>query len=186
MTDIIELKTARLKLRQWCENDLPAFAEMNADPKVMAFYPNTLSALESDALAERLSTLLTEQSWGMWAVEKSEDNSFIGFVGLHKPSYELPVSPCVEIGWRLARGEWGKGYATEAAKAAQTFAFSELKLLTLYSFTSVINRRSQSVMKHLHMRDTEQNFDHPMLPAQSPLREHVLYKIDCDSWRQLK
>jgi len=174
---IIELKTERLLLRQWQPSDLALFSAMNADPLVMNYYPSTLSPNESNALAQRFTALINKQSWGMWAVEILEQQEFIGFVGLHKPQYPLPVTDCTEIGWRLAQPHWGKGYATEAAKTALQFAFETLSLNEVYSFTSVINYRSQAVMQRLKMNNTHIRFNHPMLPKGHTLSEHILYEI---------
>jgi len=174
---IIELKTERLLLRQWQPSDLPLFATMNADTLVMEYYPKTLSRNESNALAQRFTTLISKKSWGMWAVEILEQQEFIGFVGLHQPQYPLPITDCTEIGWRLAQPHWGNGYATEAAKTVLQFAFETLELNEVYSFTSAINQRSQAVMQRLKMHNTHIHFNHPMLPKGHILSEHVLYKI---------
>ncbi|MEE8379956.1 MAG: GNAT family N-acetyltransferase [Gammaproteobacteria bacterium] len=178
MTEIIELKTERLRLRQWKQEDFPAFAMLNADPEVMRYYPDTLNEEESNDMAQRFESLLAYRGWGFWVVEKLDDKKFMGFVGLHEPTYDLPVTPCVEIGWRLARKYWGYGYATEAAKASLMVAFENLDLPEVYSFTSVLNKKSQAVMERLEMVNMKQNFEHPMIPGNSPLREHVLYRID--------
>lgn len=175
---IAELKTKRLILRQWHDEDLIPFAALNADSKVMEYYPNTLSESESNAMAKTIKELIEKKGWGLWAVEVQETKEFIGFVGLHEPSYNLSVTPCVEIGWRLASSYWGKGYASEAASIVLEFAFSDLKLKEVYSFTSVINKKSEAVMMRLGMKNGHQNFEHPMLPKGDPLREHVLYKIE--------
>lgn len=182
MNKIIEIEPARLKLRQWRKGDLPGFARLNADPIVMKYYPSVLQPEESSAMASKLEALITEKGWGFWAVELKNGNEFIGFVGLHEPNYDLPVTPCVEIGWRLAQQYWGHGYATEAGKAALALAFGELNLTEVYSFTSVQNRKSQAVMERLGMYNTGGNFAHPMIPENNPLREHVLYKIDKQIW----
>ena len=179
---IHSLKTERLLLRAWKPEDYPYFAQLNADPKVMEYYPETLSEDESNNMADKIQSLLLERSWGFWAVELIDKKQFIGFVGLHKPSYDLPVTPCVEIGWRLAKEYWGKGYATEAAQEALKFAFKELKLNEVYSFTSVTNKRSWSVMERLGMQNTHCNFEHPIIPEGNPLREHVLYKVTVTQW----
>lgn len=173
----MNIKTERLLLRQWKEPDFKAFAAMNADPDVMEFYPDILSTEESLKMAMALQDLISQKGWGLWAVERLSDHCFLGFVGLHEPTYDLPVTPCVEIGWRLSKESWGKGYATEAAKAALDFAFNELQLEQVYSFTSVTNTRSISVMERIGMTNTNENFDHPILPEGHSLREHVLYKI---------
>lgn len=173
----MELKTERLLLRQWKEDDFEVFATMNTDPDVMEFYPDIQSSEESFSMAQTFQNLISHKGWGFWAVERLSDNSFIGFVGLHEPTYDLPVTPCVEIGWRLSRESWGNGYATEAAQAALNFAFNELKLEQVYSFTSVANIRSRSVMEKIGMKNTNANFDHPIIPKGHILSEHVLYKI---------
>ena len=182
MTEIVELETRRLFLREWKKGDLKKFSELNLDPEVMEYLPEISSKEESNELADRIISRLSENGWGFWAIEIKRDHSFIGFVVLNEPKYELPVKPCVEIGWRLAREYWGNGYATEAGKAALEFAFNNLDVNEVYSFTSIANKRSQAVMERLHLVDTHSNFDHPSIPFDSQYREHVLYKIDKESW----
>ena len=182
MTEIIEIQTERLCLRQWRKEDRPVFARLNADPVVMEYYPNILTTEESNNMAQILESLITERGWGFWAVELINEKSFIGFVGLHKPTYDLPMTPCVEIGWRLAKEYWHKGYATEAAEASLDVAFKQLALPEVVSFASVSNKKSQAVMSRLNMVDTSNNFEHPIIPENNPLREHVLYKINKKSW----
>jgi len=177
-----KLITERLVLRQWQESDYMPFSRMNADPVVMEYYPSTLSEDESNAMADKLKGLISEQSWGFWAIETKNEKEFIGFVGLHKPTYDLPVSPCIEVGWRLAKEYWGRGYATEAAKESLRFAFEELDIGEVYSFASVSNKKSRSVMERLSMSDTRNNFEHPIIPEGHSLREHVLYKITKKQW----
>ncbi len=184
MTEIIELKTGRLRLRQWKQEDYPAFAKLNADPEVMKYYPEMLNEKDSNDMAQRFEALLAYRGWGFWVVEKLDEKKFMGFVGLHEPTYDLPITPCVEIGWRLAKEYWGYGYASEAAKASLAVAFKKLDLPEVYSFTSVLNKKSQAVMEKLGMVNMKQNFDHPMIPKDSPLREHVLYKIDKQGWME--
>lgn len=177
MSKIIEIRTDRLLLRQWCHDDYTLFATLNSDAEVMRYFPSRLNRKESDALASRIEALIAERGWGFWAVELIAQNSFIGFVGLHKTTYEIPVTPCIEIGWRLAQEYWGNGYATEAARASLDVAFTKLNIETIYSFTAVSNVKSRAVMEELNMVNMQRNFDHPMVPQDSPLREHVLYKI---------
>ena len=178
MKHITEIQTERLLLRQWVNDDLEPFAKINADTDVMEYYPDVFTRQQSDVMAAKLINWIEQRGWGFWAVELLEQEQFIGFVGLHEPTYELPVTPCVEIGWRLAKEHWGKGYATEAAKASLEFAFKQLNLDQVYSFATVSNWKSRSVMERLNMINTESNFDHPMIPQHSPLLEHVLYKIE--------
>lgn len=169
-------------LRQWRDSDRQPFAEMNADPKVMEFYPGTLDRTRSDALADRIQSLIIERGWGFWALQLKCDDRFIGFTGLHIPSPSLPFCPCVEIGWRLARPYWGLGYATEAANAALRIAFDSLRLEEVVSFTALSNRRSRAVMERLGMIDTGENFMHPDVPEDSGLKEHCLYRVRRQGW----
>ena len=142
----------------------------------MEHFPATLSREDSDALAERIEAGFDEHGFGLWAVEA--DGEFIGFTGLSVPRFTAPFTPCVEIGWRLARSAWGRGYATEAARASLEDGFGRAGLTEVISFTAVQNVRSQAVMGRLGMtHDPADDFDHPALPAGHPLRRHVLYRI---------
>lgn len=170
--------TARLQLRQWRKTDLPKFAALNADPEVMEFMTTMLSRSESDALAARIRDHIASSGWGLWAVEVLGGAPFIGFVGLSQPEFDAHFTPSTEVGWRLAREHWGRGYATEAAVAACVFAFNQLNLSEVVSFTSVANVRSRRVMARLEMKhDPDDDFDHPGFPAGHPLRRHVLYRL---------
>ncbi len=183
---INDLNSPRLLLRQWRPEDQTIFARMNADTDVMRYYPACLTILQSNHLAQKLATLIEKRGWGLWALELKESGEFIGFSGLHQPEADLPFNPCVEIGWRLAKEYWGKGYATEAAQVALEFAFNNLGLSEVISFTSKQNSRSSSVMQRLSMINTQQNFQHPGIKEGQPLREHVLYKITRQQWQDLK
>ncbi len=175
MAELIEFDTERLRLRQWCAADREPFAALNADPKVMEFYPTPLDRAESDAMAIRCQALIDERGWGFWAVETKYSQDFIGFVGLHTPAPELPFSPCVEVGWRLAAKHWGNGFATEAARGALRIGFERLGLPDIVSFTSVANIRSRAVMERLGMSQAEEMFEHPAIPVGSALCKHCLY-----------
>ncbi len=181
---MIERTTARLQLRQWRPEDLAPFAELNGDPRVMAYFPSVLSRAESDAMAHRCTRLIAERGWGFWAVELRATGQFIGFVGLHVPSSDLPFSPCVEIGWRLAAGFWGRGYATEAARESLSVGFVELGLSEIVSFTTVTNYRSRALMERLGMQLAASTFAHPHVPSASGLREHCLYRLPSALWRR--
>ena len=171
------IQTARLLLRSWVAADRPAFAEMNADPLVMRYYPSVLSRQESDAVADRIEEHLATRGFGLWAVEIPGVVPFAGYVGLSVPRFEAPFTPCVEVGWRLARAHWGHGYATEAARAALAFGFDELRLEEILSFTVPENAPSRRVMERIGMtHDPGENFEHPGLPVGHPLRLHVLYR----------
>jgi RimJ/RimL family protein N-acetyltransferase len=172
-----ELHTERLLLRQWRGADLGPFASLNADPEVMRYFPAPLSRAESDALAGRARLEFSDRGWGLWALEVREEKRFIGFIGLAEPNFEAPFTPAIEVGWRLARPYWGRGYATEGARAALEFGFGELDLEEIVSFTSEVNERSRQVMEHLGMwRDPIDDFLHPLV-APGPLQPHVLYRV---------
>jgi RimJ/RimL family protein N-acetyltransferase len=171
------LTTDRLTLREWKASDLAAFATINADPRVMEFFPGVLSREESDAAAARAIEHFTEHGFGRWAIEVQGGAEFIGFAGLNVVPYETPFTPCVEIGWRLAFDYWGRGYATEAARAALADGFTRLGLSEIVSFTVPANSRSWRVMEKIGMKRADgEDFDHPLLPAGHWLRRHVLYR----------
>jgi len=174
---LAELATDRLRLRQWREADREPLAAMSADPAVMEFYPAPSTREESDAAIDRWRAQIAGQGWSNWAVEITQSREFIGFVGLSVPRRVLPFSPCVEVGWRLARPHWGKGYATEAARAALAFGFDELALEEIVSFTALVNRRSRAVMERIGMANANQDFEHPAVPEGHRLRPHCLYRI---------
>jgi RimJ/RimL family protein N-acetyltransferase len=180
----IEFTTERLLLRQWRASDREPFAELNADPRVMEFFPTLLDRAASDAGFDRLRAKIEERGWGLWAVELRATNSFIGFVGLQVPTAPLPFGPCVEVAWRLAHAYWGNGYATEAAKGTLRVGFERLALEEIVSFTAVINRKSRAVMERLGMQEAEATFQHPSVPEGSPLREHCLYRLTRQRWRR--
>ncbi|WP_246125274.1 GNAT family N-acetyltransferase [Cellulomonas xylanilytica] len=169
----IERRTPRLLMREWTEADLEPFAELNADPEVMEFFPATLTRQASDRFAARAQARLQEDGWGLWALEV--DGRFAGFTGLARPSWDRSM---VEVGWRLPRWAWGHGYATEAAREALAVGFDEVGLTEIVSFTAVPNERSQAVMRRLGMtRDPADDFDYPTIAAGHPLRRSVLYRI---------
>lgn len=178
-----ELRTERLLLRQWRVEDLEPFAALNADPETMRYFPAPPSREESDALAERARRHIADEGWGLWAVEVAGAASFIGFVGLARPSFEEHFTPAVEVGWRLARRYWGRGFATEAGRAALDYGFGELELDEIVSFTSELNEPSWRVMERLGMsHDPTGDFDHPRVPVGHPLRPHVLYRLSRTNW----
>lgn len=183
------LKTKRLILRPWKEEDLEPFAQLNADPRVMEYFPATLSRQESDEMMKRMQTKIEERGWGWWAVSLATDGKFIGFIGMNDVTQAtLPAhfTPAVEIGWRLAYPFWGKGYAVEGALACLKYGFETLNLEEIVAFTAVQNMRSRKVMEKIGMRhDPKDDFDHPKLPDGHTLKRHVLYRINHSEWRSL-
>lgn len=171
------LKTNRLILRHWKESDLPLFYKLNSNPKVMEYFPFTLTKEQSDNMARKIQKELSEMSYGLWAVELKLNQTFIGFIGLHYQDFNTTFSPCIEIGWRLDFPFWGYGYATEGAKCALKYGINTLKIEEIVAFTPKINYRSRRVMEKLNMSyDSKDDFLHPKIPKGHPISEHVLYR----------
>jgi RimJ/RimL family protein N-acetyltransferase len=174
----VELRCERLVMRAWRLTDREPFAALNADPVAMEHFPSTLDRAQSDAFADRSEAGLRDRGWGLWAVEAPGVADFIGIVGLNEARFDAPFTPAVEVMWRLARAHWGRGYATEAARAAVAAGFGQVDLEEIVSFTIPANRRSRAVMERLGMhRDPGDDFDHPGIPAGHPMRRHVLYRL---------
>ncbi|KZN58853.1 GNAT family N-acetyltransferase [Pseudoalteromonas luteoviolacea] len=190
LKELIELKTKRLRLRQWQESDKAAFATMNANAEVMRYFPSLLSRQQSDALVDKIAELIVENGYGFWALMLDGEGmtesggtaseEFIGFVGLHWQTQVNPEQPFMEVGWRLAREYWGQGYAYEAALASLQFAFEVLNLSEVYAFTALPNTPSQKLMTRLGMKNCERDFLHPNLPTGHPLQAHCLYQVTLD------
>lgn len=178
------LATARLRLRRWRDEDREPLAAMGQDAEVMEFMPGLLDRAGSDAMFDRIVAHHERHGFGVWAVEVPERGiAMAGFLGLLQCGFEAHFTPAVEIGWRLCRAAWGAGYATEGAEAALAFGFDALGLGEILSMTVPTNRRSRAVMERLGMRrDPAEDFDHPKLAADSPLRRHVLYRLSRDAW----
>ena len=183
------ITTERLELRRWREADRLPFQRLNADPRVMEFMPGPLDPGASDELIDRIERHFARHGFGLWAAELrqdlsqdlSQDRSFAGFIGLSVPGFVAGFMPAVEIGWRLRADCWGRGLATEGARAVVAHAFTAAGLASLVSFTAPANLRSRRVMEKIGMsHDASGDFDHPLLPAGHPLRRHVLYRIDRD------
>jgi RimJ/RimL family protein N-acetyltransferase len=170
------IETARLILRPWRDSDLPPFAEQNADPVVMRYLTGPLSREQSDAYAAQAVIHLAETGYGKWAVEAPGVAPFIGAVGLSRVKFEASFTPAVEVAWRLHRHFWGKGYATEAARAAIEDGFTRVGLQEIVALTTLDNTASQRVMERLGMTRTIE-FDHPLVADNSPLRRHILYRL---------
>ena len=150
---------------------------MCADPRVMAHFPELLTRSEAEALVERIRAGMARRGFGLWAVEVSGVEPFVGYVGLSEPGWHSHFTPCVEIGWRLCFHAWGQGYAREAAEAALRFGFETAGLQEIVSFTVPANERSWRLMERLGMhRSPADDFDHPNLPPGHRLRRHVLYR----------
>lgn len=173
------LLTERLVLRRFHDADRAAFAALNADPEVMAFFPNPLNTQQSDALITRITAHFTREGFGIWAVEAA--GALIGMVGLSRVPADLPCAPAVEVLWRLAKPGWGHGYATEAARASIKDGAEHFGITEFVSFTAEINRPSRAVMQRLGMtHDPVGDFDHPRIAEGHRLRRHVLYRLQTE------
>ena len=181
-TEPIESRTRRLFLRQWRESDRAPFAALNADPEVMEFFPAILTRAESDAMVDRCRVHFAKHGWGCWAIEIAVTGEFAGFVGLSVPRHTFDFSPCVEVGWRLARAHWGNGFASEAAAEAMHVGFERLNLTEIVSMTALGNVRSRAVMERIGMQDAGENFEHPGVPEGHRLRPHCLYRLSGERW----
>jgi len=169
--------TDRLVMRRWREADRGPFAALNGDPQTLAFFPSTLTRAESDAYVDRIEEGFVERGYGLWALEVAETGEFIGFTGLASMPADVPGGPAgTEIGWRLVRNAWHRGYATEAARAALGVAFEGVGLPEIWSYTAVLNAPSQAVMRRIGMTEAVR-FPHPRIPEGNPLKPHVAYHI---------
>lgn len=172
------ITTPRLILRAWLDDDRAPFAEMNADPRVMAFFPTILDRKASDAVMDTLKAHFAAYGFGLCALELRGAGEFVGFTGLKRISFDAPFAPEVEIGWRLMHPFWGRGLASEAARAAMEYGFKILRLPEIVAITPVRNLRSRRVMERIGMtHDPQDDFAHPKLPAESDLQPCALYRI---------
>ena len=177
-------RTDRLLLRRWRAEDREPFARINADPEVMEFFVSPMTREHSDAFAHRIEAEFVDRGFGPWAVEEIGSGAFIGYAGLSYQTFEASFTPAFEIGYRLAKQSWGRGYATEAAREAVRYGFEQVGLAEVVSMTAVRNVRSQAVMNKLGMtRHPGDDFDHPRVPNGHPVQRHVLYRLTVERWR---
>jgi RimJ/RimL family protein N-acetyltransferase len=181
----IELETERLILRQWQDADRDDYYAMNADPEVRRFFPSTQTREESDSSLDNIRRHLATHNWGLWAVEVKATGELAGLTGLWPMPPGFPAEECTEVGWRLAKAHWGKGYAPEGARAALAHAFTVLELPQVVSMTTMTNQPSRRVMEKLGMtRNPADDFVNPSYPDWwgGP---HVLYRITAERYRAL-
>jgi ribosomal-protein-alanine N-acetyltransferase len=177
------LETSRLILRPWRDSDIDAWVALCADERVMEFFPSTQDREQSEAGAARLRERFDRDGYGWWAVEVKNGDAFAGTVVIQDVPYDAHFTPALEVGWRLSVANWGRGYATEAARAALDFAFAKLGCSEIVAMTMVANVRSRRVMERLGMsRDPRDDFDHPLLAPGHPIRPHVLYRIGASAF----
>ncbi|MBY5435172.1 GNAT family N-acetyltransferase [Rhizobium leguminosarum] len=171
----MRLESERLILRPWRQEDRKPFAAINAELDVVR-YLNPLTDEQSNAMLDRIDRHFEDHGWGFWALEEKASGALIGLCGLNNVSPALPFAPAVEIGWRLSASRHGAGYGREAAERSLDFAFNDLKLDRIVSFTVPANSNSWGLMRRLGMNRIGE-FDHPNLAEGHPLRHHVLYEL---------
>ncbi len=172
------IETERLILRTWVESDAEAYFHINQDPKVYEFLLGPLSMQQVQDFIQKCNQEFKAQRFCLFAVETKDTHTMIGFIGLSEPNFESSFTPCVEVGWRLGSEHWGKGYATEGAKAVLAYGFHQIGLNEIVSFTATVNMRSRRVMEKIGMkREPKEDFLHPKLAADHPISQHVLYRI---------
>jgi ribosomal-protein-alanine N-acetyltransferase len=168
--------SARLGFRNWKEEDKIPFAKMNADKNVMEYFPNILTINESNSFVDRLDKHFKDNGFTFFAVDELETNNFIGFIGIINTGFESYFTPCVEIGWRLQKESWNKGFATEGAKRCLKYGFKKLDFKEIYSITPLDNSNSENVMVKIGMKK-QGTFEHPLLEDDHWLKTELLYKI---------
>jgi ribosomal-protein-alanine N-acetyltransferase len=172
------LVTERLILRPWRDADIEPWVAMGADPRVMEFFPSLSTREQAEASAARMRAALERDGYGWWVAEHKPDGDFAGVIALMEVPFEAHFTPATEIGWRLRPEYWGRGLATEGARAALAFAFEQLGRAEIVAMTARLNLRSQRVMQRLGMtHDPVDDFDHPLIEAGHPIRPHVLYRV---------
>ena len=183
MSQEFRIETPRLIIRPWKDSDIPEFAKMNQDPEVMEFFPSFLTPEETAGRVDFYRRHMSEHGFCFWAVELKETHEFMGFVGLAVCGPELPFSPAVEIGWRIAKKHWNQGYATEAARFVLHEAFERFNLKEVVSFTAIPNKKSMRIMEKIGMsHDPKDDFDHPKLAKDHWLCRHVLYRAKLENY----
>ena len=167
-------RSERLGFRNWNLNDIDPLQEINSDEKVMAFFPSLPTREQTSEFIERMIKHFDDKGFCYFAVDKLENNEFIGFIGLSEQTYKAEFTPCIDLGWRIKSNEWNKGYATEGAKKCLDYAFNHLKLETIYSVAPKVNTKSIHIMEKIGLT-MQYEFEHPLLITNERLRTCVLY-----------
>jgi RimJ/RimL family protein N-acetyltransferase len=167
----------RLGFRNWDLTDTDKMHEINSDEKVMEFFPTIPTAEQTTEFVERMKKQFENKRFCYFAVDKLEDSEFIGFIGLSEQTYEADFTPCVDIGWRIKRSEWNKGFASEGAKKCLDYALNELKFENVYSIAPKINTKSEHIMTKIGLIK-QYEFEHSLLSNYERLKTCVLYKTE--------
>ncbi|MDQ5891121.1 MAG: hypothetical protein QG604_995 [Candidatus Dependentiae bacterium] len=172
------LETERLILRTWEKSDIEPYLAFNNDPKVLELLLGPLTREQVETFFEKSNAGFLKDGYMLFAVEEKTSGELIGYVGLCNVPWDAHFTPAVEIGWRLGSQYWGKGYATDAAREVLRYAFEELQLDEVVSFTSPLNVRSIRVMEKIGLkRDRDGDFLWPRVPADHKLSPCVLYRL---------
>ena len=172
-------------LRTWHDEDLQPMLAINQDPKVMEYFPSLQELEMTKNFIAKVNAHFENHGYSLYATVRKDTNEFIGFIGLLMADFESHFTPATEIGWRLSSKHWGKGFATEGAKAVLDYAFRELKIPEIVSFTTAGNAQSIRVMQKIGLQHNESDdFDHPKLDDESPLKRHVLYRLSREKYMQ--
>lgn len=171
-----EFTSERLGFRTWKTSDFPKLLEMNTHQEVMRYFPTIQTAIQCREFIERMETHYRQHGYCYFAVEELATEEFIGFIGLSLQTYDIDFNPSTDIGWRLLPNYWGKGYATEGAKACLNYGFKELNLKEIVSVAPTINLPSLAVMKKIGMVKVK-DFKHPLLTAYPELETCSLFAI---------
>ncbi len=167
----------RLGFRNWELEDIDKMQEINADEKVMEFFPSIPTREQTKEFVESMRAQFYDKGFCYFAVDKLEDHEFIGFIGLSEKTFEADFTPCVDIGWRIKSSEWNKGFATEGAKKCLEYALNNLKLEAVYSMAPKVNIKSEHIMIKIGLKKQDE-FEHPLLLNNERLKTCVLYKIE--------
>lgn len=181
----IIIETDRLILRTWLDNDLQPMLAINQDPKVMEYFPSLQDLEMTKNFIDKVNAHFEKHSYSLYATVRKDTGEFIGFIGLLIADFDAHFTPATEIGWRLSSKHWGQGFATEGAKAVLDYAFRELKIPEIVSFTAEGNAKSVKVMQKIGLRHNENDdFDHQKLDDTNPLKRHVLYRLNRQEYLQ--
>lgn len=178
-TDYI-FTSMRLGFRNWTDADIEIMAEANADEAVMEYFPSVQTYEQTEAMVKRLQDMYARAGFCYFAVDVLDTAGFIGFIGIAEQHFEADFTPCIDIGWRLHKKAWNKGYATEGAKACLEYAFEKLQLQKIYAMAPVVNIKSIEVMKKIGMQKVSV-FQHPLLLNDPRLVDCILYEINNQS-----
>lgn len=180
---MIYYETERLILREWQDKDFDPFFALNQDLEVMRYFPNIFSHQETVDLVTKIKIKFNINGFGFYSCELRDTGQFIGSIGLNVPDFSAHFTPCVEVGWRVAKEFWGQGLAVEASQKCLEIGFNQFGLDEIVSFTAKINHNSQRVMQKLGMTNNEaEDFEHPKLNSNHPLALHVLYRMSRSLW----